>query len=53
MKKLKMTRSVTLTFEESCNKYLENCRQRNIREGTNVIKDILFRLTSICFLCIM
>ena len=34
MKKLKMTRSVTLTFEEGCNKYLENCRQRNLREGT-------------------
>ena len=29
-----MTRSVTLTFEEGCNKYLENCRQRNLREGT-------------------
>ena len=24
-----MARSVTLTFEEGCNKYLENCRQRN------------------------
>ena len=34
MKKLKMTRGVTLTFEEGCNKYLENCRQRNLREGT-------------------
>ena len=34
MKKLKMARSVTLTFEEGCNKYLENCRQRNLREGT-------------------
>ena len=34
MKKLKMSRSVTLTFEEGCNKYLENCRQRNLREGT-------------------
>ena len=28
MKKLKMTRGVTLTFEEGCNRYLENCRQR-------------------------
>ena len=34
MKKLKMTRGITLTFEEGCNKYLENCRQRNLREGT-------------------
>ena len=33
MKKLKMARGVTLTFEEGCNKYLENCRQRNLREG--------------------
>ena len=24
----------TLTFEEGCNKYLEYCRQRNLREGT-------------------
>ncbi len=29
-----MARSVALTFEEGCNKYLENCRQRNLREGT-------------------
>ena len=34
MKKLKMARGVTLAFEEGCNKYLENCRQRNLREGT-------------------
>jgi integrase/recombinase XerD len=34
MKKLKMASNVTLTFEEGCNKYLENCRQRNLREGT-------------------
>ena len=34
VKKLKMSRTVTLTFEEGCNKYLENCRQRNLREGT-------------------
>ena len=34
MKKIKMSRSVTLTFEKGCNKYLENCRQRNLREGT-------------------
>jgi integrase/recombinase XerD len=29
-----MSRKVILTFEEGCNKYLENCRQRNLREGT-------------------
>jgi len=34
MKKLKMTSGVMLTFEEGCNKYLEYCRQRNLREGT-------------------
>ena len=34
MQKIKMVRGVTLTFEEGCNKYLENCRQRNLREGT-------------------
>ena len=33
MKKLKMVRGITLTFEEGCNKYLENCGQRNLREG--------------------
>ena len=38
MKRLKMARSVTLTFEEGCNKYLENCRQMNLREGTTKIK---------------
>ena len=34
MKKIKMSRGVTLTFEEGCNKYLDNCRARNLREGT-------------------
>ena len=24
----------SITFEEGCNKYLDNCRQRNLREGT-------------------
>ena len=33
MKKLKMT-TQKLTFEEGCNKYLEYCRQRNLRDGT-------------------
>ena len=34
MKKLKMTATKTLTFQEGCEKYLEYCRQRNLREGT-------------------
>lgn len=34
MKKMKMTTSDKVTFEEGCNKYLDNCRQRNLREGT-------------------
>ena len=29
-----MVRGTLFTFEEGCNKYLENCRQRNLREGT-------------------
>ena len=33
MKKLKMTVE-KLTFEEGCNRYLEYCRQRNLRDGT-------------------
>ena len=34
MKKLKMQTTNSITFEEGCNKYLDNCRQRNLREGT-------------------
>ena len=34
MKKLKMSVTKTLTFQEGCEKYLEYCRQRNLREGT-------------------
>ena len=34
MKKIKMARGVTLAFEEGYEKYLEYCRQRNLREGT-------------------
>ena len=37
VKKIKMSRSVGLTFEDVCNKYLGNCRQRNLREGTNEV----------------
>ena len=34
MKKLKMSPTESVTFEDGCNKYLDNCRQRNLREGT-------------------
>ena len=34
MKKLRMMESNFLTLEEGCNKYLDNCRARNLREGT-------------------
>ena len=33
MKKLKMIKANKLTFEEGCNMYLEDCRQRNLRDG--------------------
>ena len=34
MKKLRMVKSNSITLEEGCNKYLDNCRARNLREGT-------------------
>ncbi|MBE6529391.1 MAG: site-specific integrase [Ruminococcaceae bacterium] len=34
MKKLRMMESNFLTLEDGCNKYLDNCRARNLREGT-------------------
>ena len=34
MKKLKIVEQNFLTLEEGCNKYLDNCRSRNLREGT-------------------
>lgn len=34
MKKLRLVEDNSLTFEEGCNKYLDNCRARNLREGT-------------------
>ena len=34
MKKLKMVSRGSITLEEGCNKYLDNCRARNLREGT-------------------
>ena len=43
MQKIKMSRGVTLTFEEGCRKYLENCRQRNLRDGSKIkLMNILF-----------
>ena len=34
MKKIKMARGVTLTFEEGCNKYLENVTEELKRRDT-------------------
>ena len=34
MKKIRMMQANSLTLEEGCNKYLDNCRARNLREGT-------------------
>ncbi len=34
MKKLKMSRCVKLTFEQGCDLYLNNCRERKLRQGT-------------------
>lgn len=34
MKKLNMLTAESVTFAEGCTKYLDNCRQRNLREGT-------------------
>ncbi len=34
MKKLSMISQVSITFEEGCNKYILNCKQRNLREAT-------------------
>ena len=33
MQKLKMKSINSIAFEEGCNKYLDYCRQRNLREG--------------------
>ena len=32
MKKLRIVERNFLTLEEGCNKYLDNCRSRNLRE---------------------
>ena len=47
MKKLKMARGVTFTFEEGCNKYLENCRQRNLRENNRTLPTELYTVLQI------
>ena len=33
MQKIKMSRGTLLTFKEGCNKYLENCRQRDFHSA--------------------
>lgn len=34
MKKLSMISQVSITFEQGCEKYILNCKQRNLRQGT-------------------
>ena len=34
MKKIQMLKENNLTFKDGCEKYLDDCRQRNLREGT-------------------
>ena len=34
MKRIKMSVSNSITLEQGCNEYLDNCRARNLREGT-------------------
>ena len=34
MERLKLVRETELTLEDGCKKYLDNCRERNLREGT-------------------
>lgn len=34
MKKLTMVKQKQTTFEQGCNKYITNCKQRNLRQGT-------------------
>ncbi len=38
MKKIKMARGTTLTFEENCNKYLEYCQQNPTAEAVGFLK---------------
>ena len=34
MKKLSMIKQFSITFEQGCDKYILNCKQRNLRQGT-------------------
>ena len=34
MKRLKMIRDNSITFEQGCELYLNNCRERNLRQDT-------------------
>lgn len=34
MKRIQMVQKTGITFKEGCEKYLDDCRQRNLREGT-------------------
>ena len=34
MKKLSMISQVSITFEQGCDRYILNCQQRNLRQGT-------------------
>lgn len=34
MKKLRLERTNNVTFREGCERYLDDCRVRNLREGT-------------------
>ena len=34
MERLKLVREKEMTLEDGCNKYLENCKERNLRAGT-------------------
>lgn len=34
MERLRSVRESEITLEEGCNKYLDNCRERNLRAGT-------------------
>jgi len=34
MERLKIVRESAMTFEDGCNKYLDNCRERNLRAAT-------------------
>ena len=45
MKKMRLDDLKNITFEEGCNKYLDDCRARNLREGTiNHYKPFSIRL---------